>query len=249
MGSTSEFRLSITRALGDQLSEALGKLTPTPLTVETIAEVAVRGGVYQLYLLGKLVYVGKADSNLRDRIGVHRRKISGRKNISVDDMGFIAMYVDEDLSAVAPETLLIKRHRGTGELPWNFNGFGNKDPGRQRDTSAVEESHFDALYPANLDLPCDELSEGTYSVAEVLLKLKSALPYTFRFQGGNKSVASMLTKYHETEVHIPQGPITADEALGLVAERMSADWQITALPGYVIMYEESKSYPSAQKIY
>lgn len=249
MESTSEFRLSITRALGDQLSDALAKLSPAALTVEHISNVTARGGVYQLYLRGDLVYIGKADRNLRDRIGIHRRKVSGRENISVDDMSFIAVYVDEDLSAVAPETLLINRHRGLGELPWNFNGFGNKDPGRERDTSAVQENHFDTLYPANLELICEGLDPGEHSVADVLLSLKAELPYTFRFQGGGKATSKMLVDYSQATVGIPASPVTANVIFELIGKAMPAGWQITALPGYVIMYKESKHYPSARRLY
>jgi len=41
---------------------------------------------------GALIYVGKADS-LKRRLGEHRRKISGRQNIDVAEMGYKCLFV------------------------------------------------------------------------------------------------------------------------------------------------------------
>ena len=81
MPSSAEFRLSITRALEDQLAAALKTLSPDPLTAEGLGELEARGGVYQLYHRGTFVYVGKAEQSLPGRLGDHLRKISGRMNI------------------------------------------------------------------------------------------------------------------------------------------------------------------------
>ena len=248
MPSTAEFRLSITRALGDQLAAALATLTPAPLQAAELTKLQPRGGVYQLHHYGDFVYVGKADRSLPDRLGDHLRKISGRMNISLNDMGFTAMYVEEDLSAVAPETLLINRYRATGGVPWNLVGFGNNDPGRERDTSRVEPPHFDALYPANLDLPCAGISAGSYKVIDLLRRVKTALPFVFRYQDGNRRPDAQPAIYHQTTVSIPSNNPTADAVFTTIATAMH-DWQITALPGYVIMYREQRDYPSARKVY
>lgn len=248
MAATGEFRLSITRALGDQLADALAMLTPTLLTTEHIRALKARGGVYQIYRDGELVYIGKADRSLVDRVAAHRRKISGRVGIALEEMTFTAIYVDEDLSAVAPETLLINRHRGRGQVPWNFNGFGNKDPGKERDTSKIEETHFDSLYPANLDYVCSTIGVGAYTVGEVLGLLKEELPYVFRFQDGNKRTSSQPQEYRSTIVDVLTSNPTADSLFELLAASLP-HWQITALPGYVIMYRESRRYASARKVY
>ena len=248
MASTAEFRLSITKALGDQLAAALAMLTPAPLQLEELAHLQPRGGVYQLYHRGEFVYVGKADRSLPDRLGDHLSKISGRMNISLADMGFTAMYVEEDLSAVAPETLLINRYRATGGVPWNLAGFGNNDPGRERDTSRVEPPHFDALYPANLDLPCKGVRAETYRVADLLRHVKTALPFVFRYQDGRRRADAQPAIYRQTTVSIPSDNPTADTVFTMIATAMP-DWQITALPGYVIMYREQRHYLSARKVY
>jgi hypothetical protein len=207
-----------------------------------LAQLQPRGGVYQLYHGATFVYVGKADTSLPDRLGQHWRKISGRMNVSVQDMGFTAMYVEEDLSAVAPETLLIKRYRAIGKASWNTNGFGNNDPGRRRDDTQVEPTHFDAIYPANLGFPCQGVTAGTHAVANLLREVKSVLPFVFRYQGGRPKA------YDRTAVTILTPNPTADTVFTLIAQAMPG-WQITALPGYVIMYQEQRHYPSARKIY
>lgn len=248
MSATGEFRLSITKALSDQLAAALDALTRDPLTGAALDVVESRGGVYQLHLAGTLVYIGKADRSLGQRLGQHLTKISGRLNISASDMTFAALYVDEDLSAVAPETLLIKRHRSTGEVPWNFNGFGNKDPGRQRDTSRVDATHFDALYPVNLDYPCEGIEAGRVTVGELLAALKRSLPWVFRYEAATKLPDEQPTEYRETTIDIPYDAPAAREVLTLLAAVMPG-WQITVLPGYVIVYKESRTYPSARSVF
>jgi hypothetical protein len=248
LSATAEFRLSITRALGDQLADAMTTLTPIPLTAENVRTLETRGGVYQLYKDHELVYIGKADRSLVDRVGNHRRKISGRLGITLDQMTFTGIYVDEDLSAVAPETLLINRHRGQGRVPWNFNGFGNKDPGRERDTSKVEAAHFDSQYPANLDYICSSIHQGSHIVGNLLAALKTELPYVLRFQDGNKRGAVQPSEYWITAVMVGAGNPTADSLFELLAAAMPG-WQITALPGYVIMYRESRRYAASRKVY
>ncbi|MBC2877951.1 MULTISPECIES: Eco29kI family restriction endonuclease [Streptomyces] len=243
----AEFKLSITKALGDQLADALKELTPAPLTVEKIRSLRPLPGVYQLYKDDDLVYVGKADRSLPQRIEKHYRKISGRTNISLDQMAFTCLYVDEDFGAVAPERLLINRHRGQGEVPWNYNGFGNNDPGKRRDTTEVEEGHFDHEHPINLEYQLTGLlaertmTEETVPLSTLLQEAKAQLPYVFRYQASKE--------FDDIDVELPNTYATADETLKAIAARLPDKWQITALPGYLIMYPKAEDYPSARRYY
>lgn len=248
---SGQFRLSITRALGDQLAEALDKLTPISLTqsnldlLEKRAEderLASKSGVYQLYQQGELVYVGKADKSLSMRLGNHLRKISGRRNISIDDMSFKCLYVAEDFSAVAPEKLLIKKYKANGYIPWNANGFGNKDPGRNRDNTTLKANHFDILFPIDLSMAVEGLHSGEYRLHELLQAVKSGLPYNFRYDE-NLSLKDIV-------LWISSDRMLADEVFRLIAATLPEDWQISALGGYAIMYgDKRKDYPSAQRYY
>jgi hypothetical protein len=245
---TSEFRLSITKALSDQLAAEIALLKPVPLTAENVANVEARGGVYQLFRDGALVYIGKADRSVADRLRTHRRKIQGRVGLDLDEMSFVALYVDEDLSAVAPERLLIGKHRGKGESPWNYNGFGNKDPGRQRDTSLVKPKHFDALFPTDVDFECAWLVAGTYRLVDLLASLKANLPFNFRYEGNTDPVEAQPSVYRVLEIVIDSSRPRLSTVLSAISESLP-DWQITALPGYSIMYREQKTYLSALAMY
>lgn len=247
MPSSAEFKLSITKALGDQLADSITRLTPAPLSEAEIEALHPEQGVYQLYHQDELVYIGKVDDDLQIRLEQHRRKISGRQFIDLGDMTFTALYVEEDLSAVAPETLLIKRHRAQGELPWNSGGFGPKDPGHERDTTRLKQTNFDARFPIRLDWPCGELS-GEHTMIDLLRRLKAHLPYLFRYQDAKRRKADQPAEYHDTSVHIAADS-TADDVFTAIVGALPARWQITALHGYVIMYPEHRDYSEAQRAY
>ncbi|MFD6076045.1 Eco29kI family restriction endonuclease [Streptomyces hydrogenans] len=237
-----DFRLSITRALGDQLAQALTHLGRAPLAEQYLATLDERPGVYQLYLHGDFVYVGKADESLPGRLANHLQKLSGRRNIDLRDVTFSCLYVDEDFSALAPERLLISRHKAVGSIPWNNNGFGNKDPGRQRDSTVLKKNHFDVVFPIDLDRPVEGLGLGQIALSAFLKALKNGLPYNFRYAEPPRSKSTFLT--------VPQAGLSADEAFQMVSETLPEAWQIAALMGYVIMYPDSPNeYKSAWRYY
>lgn len=237
-----DFTLSITKALGDQLAAALDGLERAALHEESIARLKEKPGVYQLYLNGEFVYVGKADKSLPTRLRNHLGKISGRRRISLDEMAFSCLYVAEDFSALAPEQLLISHHKEMGDIPWNNNGFGNKDPGRQRDSTVLKQHHFDVMFPIDLDRPVAGLVPGEITLQELLEKVKAGLPYNFRY---GKS-----TELNARRVQVPGAQTTADEVFRLISAEIPATWQITALMGYVIMYDDSPNrYKSAWRYY
>ncbi|MFJ6212443.1 GIY-YIG nuclease family protein [Streptomyces sp. NPDC092296] len=237
-----DFTLSITKALGDQLAAALDGLDRAPLNEDSIKELKERAGVYQLYLNGEFVYVGKADKSLPSRLRNHLRKISGRRRIALEEMTFSCLYVAEDFSALAPEQLLISHHKEMGNIPWNNNGFGNKDPGRQRDSTILKQSHFDVQFPIDLDRPIEGLEPGEIALPDLLEKTKTGLPYNFRY-GRSADFKKWL-------VQVPEAPVTADEVFRLISAEIPEKWQITALMGYVIMYDDSPdAYKSAWRYY
>ncbi|GAA2156174.1 hypothetical protein GCM10009760_56870 [Kitasatospora kazusensis] len=237
-----DFMLSITKALGDQLADALDGLDRAPLSEESIGQLKDKAGVYQLYLDGDFVYVGKADKSLPSRLRNHLRKISGRRNISLDRMAFSCLYVAEDFSALAPEQLLISRHKEMGNIPWNNNGFGNKDPGRQRDSTILKQNHFDVQFPVDLDRPVEGLEPGLSTLHGLLECVKVGLPYNFRY--------GKAAEFKSRFLQVPAGLVTADEIFRLISAEIPDKWQISVLMGYVIMYDDSPStYKSAWRYY
>ncbi|WP_147133898.1 GIY-YIG nuclease family protein [Nocardia ninae] len=230
------------RALGDQLADGLRRLTPAPLDMTRIGKLEARPGVYQLYEGGCLVYVGKADKSLPQRLTKHYVKLTAR--LALGPMTFTCLYVDEDLHAVAPERLLIQRQKDQGLAQWNFNGFGSNDPGRNRDETLFESNHFDSLHPADLAHVCKGLRANVYRADLLLKQIKAVLPYLFRYESASF--------HRQVEVRVDHDDPTADElfaAVGIAINKADPKWRITALPGYVIMYPKPGPYPSARRQY
>jgi hypothetical protein len=239
-GAAADFKLSITQALADQLAERLGPLCPAPLSEDSLERVENRPGVYELLLANQRVYVGKASKSLPTRLRIHARKLSGRIGLSLANVSFICLYVDEDLEAAAPETLLIKKYRNMGGSPWNTNGFGINDPGRRRDTTEIAADHFDAVYPINLNATV-EITPGAWRVGELLAEVKSKLPYNLRYE--RTTVAARHN--HQASLHVESSAPTARQIAKLVINALPAGWQFTALPGYAILYKETIDYETA----
>ena len=134
MPATKHFTFDLAGALSDQLYQVMRNptLTQAPLTPSELNKVDTIPGVYQLYLRGSLVYIGKADHDLRGRLSNHYRKISGRLNITTADMSFTGLYLEGTWIPVGPETMLTNSYKEDGfEMPWFHSGFGMKDPGNR----------------------------------------------------------------------------------------------------------------------
>ena len=240
-----EFKLSITKALADQLAEMLVPLKPRPLTEAAISKLDPRPGVYLLWHQNRRVYVGKAQESLPLRLRKHRKKLSGRDNLDIGDVAFVCLYVDEDLDAAAPEKLLIKKYQGEGgsdAVPWNTNGFGNNDPGRNRDRSKIESNHFDAHHPIRLAFDGLNIEPSETTVGALLEEIKEQLPYNIRFDKSSNSQRAYATKL-EITAHLT----SVEQVINLIVRSLPERWQATALPGYLILYPEQVVYPSALK--
>ncbi|MFV2023149.1 Eco29kI family restriction endonuclease [Micromonospora sp. LOL_028] len=237
---TAEFRLSITKALADQLEATLRPLTPATLDKDHLERVQSRPGVYCLFHQGRRVYVGKAAKSLQERLNQHQRKVTGRAGLDPADIRFVCVYVDEDLDAAAPEKLLIKNYRTHDSIPWNTNGFGNNDPGRNRDGSKVRSGHFDALYPVDLDFSI-RCAEGVRSVDELLEQARTDFPFRIRWDSG----AAAKAAYQASNVRMDDEDLTVRAWAARLVAALPEGWQLTALPGYLILYREERRYESA----
>ena len=249
----AEFNLSITEALRDQLSAAIAERDPAPLTESNIEKIEPRPGVYQLYLDGELVYVGKAssqkDAGLRKRLMLHHDKLAGRKDrltgeSPLSKMTFCCLYVPVDLDAVAPEKMLISSSESddaAAVTKWNGNGFGNNDPGSERDSTTLSPDHFDWRFPIDLSTQVTIEPPLTkrgapkkWTLGQLLSKLHTELPFRFRV---GKSYPKAL------EITGTLGAPTtmkAEEWITFFAQYLPKGWKVCVLPGRVIAYPSGK---------
>ncbi|MEC4337845.1 GIY-YIG nuclease family protein [Stenotrophomonas pavanii] len=231
-------------ALLKELVALFAQMKSAPLSHAHAAALPDGQGVYQLYHRQKLVYVGKTDNEagLRNRILRHCEKVSSRLGLLPQDVSFkaIRIYV---FTAMDLETSLINHYKKLQEgLAWNHSGFGSNDPGRKRDHSTLKDNHFDALYPIDLNLKTKIDPLRGNNVASVLTQLKESLPYTIRFQAASKRSKKPHQHLVDTPIEIPEDLSTVRSILTRVSQALGKEWQVTALPGYVIIYNESRDY-------
>lgn len=245
-----EFDLPV--ALLRSLVDLLDGMGRAPLDAAIVAQIPEEQGVYQLFLDDDLVYVGKTDSEagLNQRLARHAKKIQQRQGLDPKRVSFkaVRIYV---FTAVDLEKQLIKHYstKSATALAWDQSGFGANDPGMERDTTKLKSGHFDLLYPIDIDVGLNTPSiAGESSVAEALSKLKIEVPYIIRFQNKEGKSRKPHTDLASTRITIPSSAHTARDILRLVRDTLGVEWQITVLPGYVIVYKERKHYPHAQSL-
>jgi Eco29kI restriction endonuclease len=108
-------------------------------------------GVYALYFLNELVYIGKASKgttkslrSLRARLAEHVAKLSQRSGLSMANVTCRYLVFDSEWWVFAAEFALISHY----SPEWNDSGFGSNTPGVGRPgTSRI--SKFDAKFPKN----------------------------------------------------------------------------------------------------
>lgn len=242
------FDFDLASAVTEQLIAAFDALPVGPLVKTTLKEIEAEQGVYQLFLKGKLVYVGKAEIPLPKRLEEHRWNLFGRHNVDMKDLGFKGLIIHKNWAPSVHENILIRHYRNQGDSEWNLSGFGNHDPGRKREDTETNENHFDALYPIKKDFVPDGISAGVWNARDLLSQIKVALPFTFRYEAEDSRPAKGSPKYNEISVTIPRDGMTAEELLDQIIRVFPKGWQATFFPGRVILYEENKKYSHATNV-
>jgi len=247
-----EFEFDLPAALLRDLVDLLDSMGSALLNTANVDCIPEEQGVYQLFLDDALVYVGKTDSEagLNRRLGRHANKIQQRRNLDPGRVGFKAVRIFV-FTAVDLEQQLIRHYSCMrGALAWNNSGFGANDPGRERDTTTLKAGHFDLLYPIDIDVQLSALEAGgELSVAEVLTTLKAVVPYVIRFQNEGAGSRKPHVDLVQNKIRMGGGARTARRVLELVREKLGNQWRVTVLPGYVIVYKETRAaYPSEQTL-
>lgn len=217
-----------------------------PLNDVSVARVPEEQGVYQLFLDGTLVYVGKTDAEagLNKRLARHARKIHHRHGLDPGRVSFKAVRVYV-FTAMDLEQQLIKHYQHKNiALDWNMSGFGANDPGRERDTTKLKAGHFDLNYPINIDIPIVIPQAGIKApVSDILAGLKTSLPYTLRYENAGGRVRKPHPDLVANTITIPKSSDTVRNVLLQIKPVLGSAWQITLQPGYITIYCEHKAYP------
>lgn len=223
--------------ISEQLVRRLDRLPASKLDAANIHELSGfqkelerKQGVYVIQLDGNPVYLGKAN-DVAERLSQHLKKLSGRLNLNMNGLAFKALLLDESMSTAANEELLIgeysRRHQGM----WNGQGFGSKDPGRNRDRT--EPGAFDKAYPIRRDHPVE--CEDELSIEALLSTLKAQLPYLFRYGDLPQGVAQIILDLK----HVPR---TAESVVKAAVQYLPPNWHAAILSYGIVVYEGLDSY-------
>ncbi|WP_355587386.1 Eco29kI family restriction endonuclease [Xanthomonas cannabis] len=228
--------------VSEQLVKDLDALHVSPLNAATLIALAqyqatsnAKQGVYLLYLAGLPVYLGKAE-DVADRLGQHLRKMSGRKNLTLADVGYKTLLLDKSMSTAANESVLIAIFRKSHGAMWNGKGFGPKDPGQERDTT--RPSFFDQTYPIE-DLWPVNFTSNSVTAADLLEAVKQAVPYTFRFD---------VREAGSTIVDLTGIPRNARALLSAAVKALGPGWKGAVLAYGMVLYRTDKQYRFGEEI-
>jgi len=240
----ADFEFDLPDALLTHLIRVLDGLETAPLTAARLADIPDAQGVYQLFLDGELVYIGKTDAEagLRKRLERHAFKIQHRRNLDPGQISFKAVRIFV-FTAIDLETQLIK-HYARGGTRWNNRGFGANDPGRRRDWTRVRQTNFDAVYPIDLDRDLGQDFSEAHAASDVVVLLKQLLPYTFRYELGSGRRPALTLM--ETQVVMPREAKTARSVIVALVKQLPPGWQATSFLHQIILYRERvDDYPDA----
>lgn len=254
-----DFEFDLPRFLLAGLSEQLDGIGSARLSGRNLSKIPDAQGVYQLFLDDRLVYIGKTDAadGLNRRLSRHLTHVQHRSNLDPKLVRFKAARVFV-FTAVDLEALLIQHYKQMASLAgdddvliWNNSGFGNNDPGRERDTTAYREGHFDRMYPIDIDRPIAFDVPGVATAAEVLALLRNCLPYTFRFETDRQGSRRPHQDLELAPVSLTEGvPFSARIVTEQVVSHLPSGWRASKLPGRIILYKNDDRLfpPEVQEI-
>jgi hypothetical protein len=228
--------------ISKQLQEKLDEMGVTALNADQLAELEAfqkenlrKQGVYVIHYDGIPKYIGKAN-NVAERLKQHFRKLTGRKNIEAHRIGYKCLLLDKSMSTAANEDLLIEKYKEVHSELWNGQGFGPKDPGKERDTTAP--GTFDQSYPIRLDFQQADIDDAE-SVKSLCKKLKSNLPYVFRYE-----VSPRLDELLDL-AGVERYPKPLVQAL---VNHLGEGWRGAVLSYGIVIYKNQKNYPFGEMI-
>lgn len=231
--------------VSQQLKDMLEALAESALNTETLLNLqhyqqacGTHQGVYVIHHDGVPVYVGKAN-NVSDRLSQHLTKLSGRRGIAPESIGYKALLLDKSMGTAANEDLLITMFKAEHAEMWNGAGFGPKDPGKERDTT--KPGKFDRNHPIIDDFPV-ELPEGigTVTLGTLLSTMKAQLPYVFRYDVPDEALTMDVALSPDSRAarHLLQAAVSA----------LGEGWKGAIISYGMVLYKTTKHYPHGEEL-
>jgi len=234
------------QTVSQQLKDRLETLIASPLNDDAIAQLSEfqtvsrsTQGVYLLIYDGQPRYIGKAN-NIKDRLSQHLTKLKGRRNIDLAALTYKVLLLDKSMSTAANEDILISLFKEQYSGMWNGAGFGPKDPGRERDTT--KPGKFDQQHPIIDDYPVviHPNEDGALTVDQILVAMKSQLPYVFRYEVSKEISMS--------RVNIAKVSHIARDLLQAVVSQLGVGWRGGIISYGMVLYKTTKNYPHGEEI-
>ncbi|MEX1179751.1 MAG: GIY-YIG nuclease family protein [Cucumibacter sp.] len=248
----AEFELDIPGVMRTELPKYFDAMSASPLTLENLNRMIPNQaqGAYFLFLENSLVYIGKTDAEVgfRSRLLRHLNNVRHRHHLDPEQVRFKAVRIFV-FSNFDLETMLIDEYakREGGRPVWNYSGFGSNDPGHRRESQ--DPAKFDLQYSVDIDREVAFLPAGEHPLMSALLALKNELPYLLRYDTGEEGTwrtghVDMIDKM----IVVPQRVLTTRLVLTLILDSLPEGWQVSALPGRVILYKEDTTYGSLLEV-
>lgn len=240
MAGFTYFEFDLATPLFEQIRQCLDAVDAAPLSPKALT--GIDGpGVYILLLSGVPVYIGKAGKSVITRLGKHRKTISGRKNISLDDMSFKTATFASTWNPFLPESHLID-HYGTRDH-WNGKGFGGNEPGKRRYATAYKSDHFFKKYPINELYPCEWLKAGEYETSQLCKDLRRQLPFWVKLHEYADIPDDSLTVIEDDNPAII-------EVVRRIGESLGDNWRVAIIPSHVLIQNSpDRNYPNMQIVF
>ncbi len=171
------------------------------------------------------------------RLRRFRKKLSGRQNISPQDVQFTIAPASVDQM---DDRVLIQGMVSERRPPWNMNGFGVIEAGRLRARARLAENHFDMLYPIDISFTTDRLATAE-TVKQLATSLIENVPYRIY-------IGEMIREVGDTPVDKSALDGTVKTALHALANSLPDYWQISVMPGAITVEPMLFDAPEAQLV-
>jgi hypothetical protein len=217
------FRFEVGPAILIQLLEKLRRLEVRPL-IESLN--AKHPGFYQLFVKEEPRYIGKTSRPIGSRLAEHAKKIRGRENLNLTDVGCKYAYVEDPSLVDVAEGALINFFGAHGAAEWNRSGFGSKVTGYNRGKQSG--SDWDTLYPPNLAFAIEAGFKQPILLQSIITQIARSAPLTLSIP---KTHRAAFRADHTQKVAIEIAKRPFNEWISIIKDHLAPGWHVDQQAG------------------